>query len=90
MTTELTTACAKHLFNHFDWQARASEVVEQVSVQAPEAFDKAIGSFMRGDNLALRLVLESAAMTLCERSAKTLVSGYGDGWYEQLNVASYD
>lgn len=90
MTTELKKACAKHLFNHFDWQARASEVVEQVSVQSPEAFDNAVGAFMGGDNLALRLVLESAAMTICERSAKTLVAGYGDGWLEKLNEVDYD
>lgn len=88
-TAEQIQSCTQYLLDRFDYDKRMAEVTEQLSM-APDALDEALVRFINGDILALRLTLESAAKAICERSAKTLVAGYGDNWQSKLEELSYE
>lgn len=86
-TTDQIQSCTQYLLDRFNYDKRMEEVTEQLSV-TPDALDEALVSFINGDILALRLMLENAAKAICERSAKTLVAGCGDNW--QMQLERYD
>ena len=82
-TTEQIQSCTQYLLDRFNYDKRMAQVTEQISM-TPDALDEALVRFLNGDILSLRLTLENAAKEICERSAKTLVAGYGDNWQAQL------
>lgn len=82
-TQELVDSCTQYLLDRFNYDNRMAQATEQLSM-TPDALDEALVRFLSGDILALRLTLENAARAICERSAKTLVAGYGDNWQAQL------
>lgn len=75
-------ACAEYLFASFNWSKRTAEVVEILNGETPNRLDGAIAAFMMMDSLTLRLMLESAAKAICERSAQKLIKAHGDSWQE--------
>jgi len=88
-TTDQIQSCTQYLLDRFDYDKRMAEVTEQISM-APDALDEALVRFMNYDLTCLRLTLENAAKAICERSAKTLVAGYGDNWRVKLDEVSYE
>lgn len=88
-TTDQIQSCTQYLHDRFDYNKRMAEVTEQLSM-TPDALDEALVRFIGWDILALRLTLENAAKAICERSAKTLVTGYGDNWRVKLDEVSYE
>lgn len=89
-TEALEHSCAEYLFQKFDWQGRTAALIETLNGETPNRLDAAITAFMLMDSLTLRLLLESAAMDVCEFSATTLVKAYGDKWLEMLEGGDYE
>lgn len=89
-TEALTNDCAELLFQRFDWKNRTAALIETLNSETPNRLDAAIAAFMLCDSLTLRLLLESAAMDVCEASARILVAKYQDGWREALEEPSYE
>ena len=80
-TDELIKGCTDYLHLRFNYETRMMEVSEQLALN-PDALDEALARFMSGDILALRLVIENAAMAICERDAQKLVKAHGSSWRE--------
>ena len=80
-TSELMTSCAQYLHDRFNYDTRMAEITEQLALN-PDALDEALVRFMGGDILALRLVIEKAAMEICVRSAEKLIKAHGSSWRE--------
>ena len=88
-TEALVNECAEYLFQRFDWESRTAEVEEVLSMDF-KALTNAHARFMQGYSLDLRLVFDKSAMELCERSAKTLIRGYGAAWREMLEGGDWE
>lgn len=88
-TEALEHACAEYLYSRFDWSRRTAEVEEMLSMDF-KALTAAHTRFMQGYSLDLQLLFNSAAMTICEASAKTLVRGYGDNWRVMLEGGDWE
>ena len=72
--------CAEYLFQKFDWKNKTAGLIETLNGETPNRLDGAITAFMLMDSLTLRLLLESAAMDVCEASASKLVAIHGANW----------
>jgi hypothetical protein len=73
-------ACAEYLFKQIDWQKTMPPVLEQLNTMQPEALEKALVEFVKGNSLTLRLLLDKVAMDDCEASASKLVAIHGANW----------
>ena len=88
-TEMMINQCSELLFSRFDWESRTAEVEEVLSIDH-KALTAANKRFMQGYCLDLQLLFNKAAMGICERSAETLVSEYGDDWLMQLEGVDYE
>jgi hypothetical protein len=83
------TACAKYLFERFDYRVNMSALMEQLSI-THSALDSALADFMEGRQANLQGLIKHAARMRCEASAAVLVMRYADGWMEALEGVDYE
>lgn len=88
-TPELIESCTTYLHDRFSYRTRMAEVTEQLSMN-PEALDVALAAFMVDGGLLLRVTIENAAKTICERSAQKLIKAHGDKWQEFYERDDFD
>lgn len=79
-TEALEHSCAEYIFKQIDWQKTMPSVLEHLNTVQPEALEAALVEFVKGNNLTLRLLLDSAAMHDCEVMAYHVVVVHGENW----------
>lgn len=83
------TACAKYLFDKFDYRVNMSALMEQLSI-THSALDSALADFMDGRQANLQGLIKHAARMRCEASAAVLVGQYNDKWLDALEGVDYE
>jgi hypothetical protein len=83
------TACAKYLFERFDYRVNMSTLMEQLSI-THSALDSALADFMEGRQANLQGLIKHAARMRCEGSAALLVRQWNDRWLDALEGVDYE